>query len=116
LLNLPKETLRIVRWASAEPPSHTAIKRLLEAEGLSFYAWWNDPLEIHEAHSHPFNKVIYVAEGSITFSIPKQGLSFTLKAGDRLDLPAGTIHDAVVSVEGVTCFETQWLNNQVPKA
>jgi uncharacterized protein YjlB len=116
LLNLPEISLRIVRWASAEPPSHTAIKRLLEADGLPFFAWWNDPLDFHSAHSHPFNKVIYVAEGDITFGIPDRGLSFMLKAGDRLDLPAGTIHDAAVGIKGVTCFESQWKNNQVLKA
>jgi hypothetical protein len=80
---------------------------MLEAEGLIFYAWWNNPLDTYSAHSHPFNKVIYVTEGSITFGLPRQGLSFTLNAGDRLDLPAGTVHDAVVSIEGVTCFEAQ---------
>jgi quercetin dioxygenase-like cupin family protein len=108
VLPLPELTLRIVRWPSHEAPTHADIKHLLEAEGLTYYAWWNDPLDTYSAHSHPFNKVIYVAEGSITFGLPKQGLNITLKAGDRLDLPAGTVHNAVASVEGVTCFEAQW--------
>ncbi len=29
----------------------------------------------------------------------------TLKAGDRLDLPAGTVHDAHVGAQGVVCLE-----------
>jgi hypothetical protein len=29
----------------------------------------------------------------------------SLAAGDRLELPAGTIHDAVVGPDGVTCLE-----------
>jgi hypothetical protein len=28
-----------------------------------------------------------------------------LNPGDRLDLPAGTVHDAVVGPQGVVCLE-----------
>jgi hypothetical protein len=29
----------------------------------------------------------------------------TLNAGDRLELPAGTLHDAIVGPRGVVCLE-----------
>jgi quercetin dioxygenase-like cupin family protein len=49
--------------------------------------------------------VIYVVRGSITFGLPEPGEKLSLNAGDRLDLPAGTVHDAVVGSEGVMCLE-----------
>ena len=33
------------------------------------------------------------------------GEAVELAVGDRLDLPAGTTHDAVVGPDGVTCLE-----------
>jgi hypothetical protein len=41
--------------------------------------------------------------GSIRFLVGDQ--PFDLEAGDRLDLPAGTPHAAVVGPQGVTCLE-----------
>jgi quercetin dioxygenase-like cupin family protein len=49
--------------------------------------------------------VIYVVQGSITFGLPRLGKQLTLKAGDRLDLPAGIVHDAHVGAQGVVCLE-----------
>jgi hypothetical protein len=37
--------------------------------------------------------------------LPELGKQLTLKAGDRLDLPAGVVHDAHVGAEGVVCLE-----------
>jgi quercetin dioxygenase-like cupin family protein len=51
--------------------------------------------------------VIYVVQGSIAFGLPELGKQLTLQAGDRLDLPAGVVHDAVVGPQGVVCLEAQ---------
>jgi quercetin dioxygenase-like cupin family protein len=74
-------------------------------DGLSPYAWSNGPHDIYSAHAHSYNKIIYVVQGSIAFGLPELGEKLTLKAGDRLDLPAGTVHDAVVGAHGVICLE-----------
>lgn len=74
-------------------------------EGLDPYSWSNGPFDTYSAHSHGYDKVIYVVTGSITFGLPELGQSLTLKAGDRLDLPAGVVHNATVSAEGVVCLE-----------
>ncbi len=78
---------------------------MMESEGLRFYAWSNGPHDVYEAHSHTYDKVIYCVSGSITFGSPGQDRQVTLHPGDRLDLPAGTVHDAVVGSEGVVCLE-----------
>ena len=74
-------------------------------EGLNPYSWSNGPHDIYAAHSHSYNKVIYVVQGSITFGLPDLEKQITMNAGDRLDLPAGVVHDAHVGAQGVVCLE-----------
>ncbi len=74
-------------------------------EGLSPYSWSNSPFDVYSAHSHSYDKVIYVVQGSITFGLPELGKQLTLNAGDRLDLPTGVVHDAHVGAQGVVCLE-----------
>ena len=74
-------------------------------EGLDPYAWSNGPHDVYSAHSHSYNKVIYCVRGGITFGLSQLNQQLTLQAGDRLDLPAGTIHDALVGAQGVICLE-----------
>jgi uncharacterized protein YjlB len=77
----------------------------LREEGLSPGGWANGPGERYGAHAHTYDKVIVVERGSIRFGLPASGDSVDLGEGDRLDLPAGTIHDAVVGSAGVSCLE-----------
>jgi uncharacterized protein YjlB len=77
----------------------------LRREGLDPGAWSNGPGDRYGAHDHPYDKVIVVDRGSIRFGLPDGGEAIDLAAGDRLELPAGTRHDAVVGPAGVTCLE-----------
>ena len=43
--------------------------------------------------------------GSITFGLPEFERNVTLFPGDRLDLPKGILHDALVGKDGVVCLE-----------
>ena len=67
--------------------------------------WSNGPGDRYAAHDHGYDKVIVVARGSIRFGLPDTGTVVDLGVGDRLDLPAGTSHDALVGPDGVTCLE-----------
>ena len=77
----------------------------LRDEGLAASPWSNGPGDRYGAHEHGYDKVIVVERGSIVFGLPDDGRSVQLEAGDRLELPAGTRHDAVVGSSGVTCLE-----------
>ena len=77
----------------------------LAAEGLAASPWSNGPGDRYGAHEHHYDKVIVCAEGSIVFGLPEQGRDIELYEGDRLELPAGTRHDARVGERGVTCLE-----------
>lgn len=95
----------VTPWVASVPPNQSTLWRLMSDEGLSPYSWSNGPHDVYSAHSHSYNKVIYVVQGSITFGLPELGQELTLKAGDRLDLPAGIVHDAVLGSQGVICLE-----------
>ena len=100
-MNMPLVT----PWSDSTSPTQSTLWQLMSDEGLSPYSWSNGPFDVYAAHSHSYNKVIYVVQGSITFGLPDLGQQLTLKAGDRLDLPAGTVHDAHVGTQGVVCLE-----------
>jgi quercetin dioxygenase-like cupin family protein len=51
------------------------------------------PGTIFPKHKHPGEEIIYVLEGSLKYEVEGK-LPLTLKAGDVLFIPAGTIHSA----------------------
>jgi uncharacterized protein YjlB len=81
------------------------LRERLRAEGLSPSAWGSGPGDRYAAHDHDDDKVLVVAAGSIRFGLPGSGEVADMAVGDRLDLPAGTAHDATVGPDGVTCLE-----------
>lgn len=95
----------VTPWSDEQQPTESTIKGLLKSEGLDSYRWSNGPGDTYSPHSHPYNKVIYVVQGSITFGLPDRGREVHLRAGDRMDLPSGVRHDAVVGPQGVVCLE-----------
>lgn len=95
----------VTPWTDSAAPTQSTLRQRMNDEGLSPYTWSNGPFDVYSAHSHSYNKVIYVVQGSITFGLPELEKELTLKAGDRLDLPAGVVHDAQVGEQGVVCLE-----------
>ena len=95
----------VTAWCGSEPPDEAALREAFAAEGLSPYAWSNGPHYQYAPHVHPYHKVLYVLRGGIVFDLPASGEALALGRGDRLDLPAGTMHSARVGPEGVTCLE-----------
>lgn len=79
--------------------------RRLGAEARDAYAWSNEPGFRYGAHSHAYTKVLYCVEGSIDFTDERDKRLIHLDPGDRMELPAGTPHSAVVGPRGVTCIE-----------
>ncbi len=75
-------------------------------DGASGYDWSDGPGDRYAAHRHDYDKALVCLAGSITFELVEAGRSVTMRAGERLDLPAGTEHAAVVGPSGVRCHET----------
>jgi len=106
-------TPHVTRWAGSTAPAESTLTRLCEEQGLHPYQWSNGPHDTYAAHSHSYDKVIYIVRGSITFGLPELGQSLELHAGDRLDLPAGVVHNAKVGAQGVICLEAQGKSTHV---
>jgi hypothetical protein len=81
------------------------LRERLAAEGLAAQSWGNGPFDVYGAHRHGYDKVLVAAAGSITFHLPELERDVLLEAGDRLELPAQTLHAADVGPSGVTCLE-----------
>jgi len=77
----------------------------LQAEATGCYSWSNGPGDRYGAHSHPYEKVLYCVDGSITFLLESEARRLELLPGDRMVLPAGTLHSATVGPAGCTCIE-----------
>jgi quercetin dioxygenase-like cupin family protein len=84
---------------------HENLMARLRGEATECYSWSNGPGDRYAAHSHPYEKILYCVDGSIAFLLESEGSRIELKVGDKLVLPAGTIHAAVVGPAGCTCIE-----------
>jgi mannose-6-phosphate isomerase-like protein (cupin superfamily) len=82
-----------------------ALMTKLRAEAHDCYSWSNGPGDRYAAHSHGYDKVLYCVDGSITFVLEAEGRRLELSGGDRMVLPAGTVHSAVVGPGGCSCIE-----------
>ena len=97
--------LSIQRWEKEELSDERGLREQFSREALSPYAWSNAPGDTYAAHTHPYDKVICVVRGSITWVLPQTNQEIEPRAGDRLDLPRGIVHAARVGPQGVICLE-----------
>jgi quercetin dioxygenase-like cupin family protein len=90
------------------------VAERLRSEGLAAGTWSNGPGDRYASHAHDYDKVLVCARGSIAFGLPGRGETVDLAEGDRLELPAGTEHDASVGPAGVTCLEAHLPAGRLP--
>ena len=97
--------LKVIPWTSETPPTEEELREDLVEQQLKVFHWANEPDDVYAGHTHGYHKIIYVVKGSINFDFPTRQKSVNLKAGDRLEVPAGVRHSAAVGPEGVVCLE-----------
>ncbi|MCA9905501.1 MAG: DUF861 domain-containing protein [Anaerolineae bacterium] len=97
--------VRITRWSGGQNPTLSSITRIMQKEGLRPYMWENTPNYRYPVRSHGFSKVVYVVEGAVEVAFPDSRQSVRLRAGDRIDIPAGIHHSLIVSTTGAKCVE-----------
>jgi len=90
------------------------MEERLRSEGLSASAWDNGAGDRYADHRHDYDKVLVAATGSITLHLSELGRDVVLSEGDRLELPAGTLHGATVGSAGVTCLEAHLPAGSLP--
>lgn len=80
-----------------------SIEERLRRDADDVYRWSNGPGDRYARHSHAYTKILYCEEGSIEFVLDDRTIH--LAAGDRMVLPAGTAHAALVGPTGCSCIE-----------
>jgi mannose-6-phosphate isomerase-like protein (cupin superfamily) len=100
-----KEEIQILRWPHPRPLPEAEVLSFFNARGLSPSCWSNGPGDHYEVHAHPYRKILFCMEGSITFSFSDLDHRVELRHGDRLIIPADMRHGATVGPDGVTCSE-----------
>ena len=80
----------------------------LQQEADGCHSWSNGPGVVYGEHSHAYEKILYCVAGSITFTLGEGEIR--LDSGDRLVLPPGVRHGAIVGPNGCTCIEGRGRN------
>lgn len=99
--------LQQIPWPGGPVDEEVLRQRLVE-EGYDPFRWQDPPGTTYEPHSHAHDESLWVIEGEITFRIGDR--DYRLQAGDRLMLPAGTVHTAHVGNSGAT----YWIGQRPP--
>jgi quercetin dioxygenase-like cupin family protein len=87
-------SLRVERWSKQGTPREPELREILEREGYSVFEWSDAPGTHYGAHRHREDQSHWIISGELELRI--QGETYTLRAGDRDFLPAGTVHSAFV--------------------
>ena len=92
--------LERIAWTEAEPPSEAAVRATLLAEGFEALLWQDSPHAYYAPHAHEDDECLCVLAGEISFEVG--GSRLRLGPGDRLRLPAGTLHAATAGPAGAS--------------
>ncbi len=84
----------VVRWTKSKKPTLDELKKNLAAMGREAELYSDLPGTKYGRHKHPFEDFIVIVSGKM--KIVTDTAEWTLKPGDRLDLPANTVHSAVM--------------------
>ncbi len=98
---------QVRQWSGGSALTKSAIWALMHTEGLRPSIWSSTPNGIYDCHTASYHRIIWVAEGSVTFELPDNEQLITLKRGDRLDLAPGIAHQAQVGPDGMVCLEAR---------
>jgi len=90
---------------SSDSPTQSELHEQFFKEGLFPYDWSNAPGDTYAPHVHEYDKVIIVVRGSITWILPETNQPIENPRSDRIELPRGTVHAALVGPQGVKCLE-----------
>ena len=92
--------LERIPWSGTDAPAEGRLRETLERDGFDVVRWQDPPGADYTAHSHDHDESLWCVDGEITFGA--EGTELRLGAGDRLMLPAGTVHTARAGRAGAT--------------
>lgn len=86
--------VRVVQWNKETAITEQEAEAILRKEGFLPFKWHDVPGSSYPLHRHDHDEWLWIIRGEMSFVIHDQ--EYTLKAGDRLFLPANTPHTAFV--------------------
>ncbi len=98
--------VKVVRWHGGQHPTYQAITRQMNDEGLRPYSWSQGPNFRYGARSNGYKTVLYCVEGWLEIILPDMDQSVVLRPGDRIDMPRGVRHAAIIGPRGARCVES----------
>lgn len=105
-------SVTIKRWTGGQHPTVSTITKLMQQENLRPYMWVNMPNHSYAVRSHGYDKILYVIEGTVELTLPDTNERLSLRAGDRVEIPAGVRHGTVVGIKGAKCVEASTTSRQ----
>jgi quercetin dioxygenase-like cupin family protein len=90
--------LERIAWQGTASPVERELKQRLAADGFDACRWRDEPGADYRPHAHDHDECLWVVEGEIIFGVA--GREHRLGPGDRLMLPAGTVHTAKAGPDG----------------
>lgn len=84
----------VVRWTKTKKPTLEELQAMLRAERLDFELYSDRPGTKYGRHKHPFEDFIVIVTGKMKLITDKN--TWTMKPGDRIDLPPNTVHSAEI--------------------
>jgi quercetin dioxygenase-like cupin family protein len=95
-----------IRVTTAAAPNEEVMRGLFAAENCPHPRRWSGSAgQDYDWHAHGYQKVLFCVKGEIEFQ-DREGLSYRVGAGDRLDIDPGTEHHAFAGADGVECMES----------
>jgi hypothetical protein len=95
--------IKVTRWRGSQHPTHQTITQQMAREGLRPYTWTQGPNFRDGVRSHGYSKVLYCVEGVLEIVLPDINQRITLRPGDRVELPRGVRHAAIIGPRGARC-------------
>jgi len=89
------ENYRVERRKENQLPEAEAFRSQMEREGYRVFQWSDAPDAVYQPHKHDEDQSHWIISGALELTIEDVG-TFTLEAGDRDFMPAGTYHSARV--------------------
>lgn len=94
--------LRKYKWSKVYEAAEEDLQQLLHTRRVEAERWVSEPNEVFAAHMHAHDMRLWCAEGSIVFTA--NGTKISLQAGDALDVPAYSAHEATAGLTGCVCY------------
>ena len=91
---MPKQIADITLWSKNTKPTLDELKAVLRKEGLQSELYSDPPGMKYGRHKHDFDDFVVIVSGKMKLGADT-GV-WVMKPGDRVDLPAHTMHWAEV--------------------